>query len=218
MSQYPSPYQPPQGPLPYAAGSPYASLLQPIRRASMIMIVIGILGLTCGGLLLPGIYAMTNDQLAILASRVPGISLETLRKAMFVAAWAIAATSLALLTFGILARRGTRAAIIPALVLCILLGAYMVLSALGGLVAARSGIEAMSGLFFGALFGVPLILAAVWFISGLRNLPRMQQAQQQQYEQQYWAYMQQYNQWVQQSQQQQTPPNPPPQPPAPSQT
>src|SRR5439155_10922330 len=136
MSQYPSPYQPPQQyPPGYGYPSQYADPLTPARRAGITMIVLGILSLLMGGCLsavgasLPRIMSQMSPEQTEPIRRMEtqfGISPS---KMIIAAGVATVIIGLVYIVLGVLVRGGGMGAVISAIVLSSLAILYMLFNA-----------------------------------------------------------------------------------------
>lgn len=229
MSQYPSPYNVPQQ---YSAAygyDPFTYYLAPARRASVLMFILGGLGLACG--LCIGVVIMIAPLEQVIEQsgvdfsefRQMGYAPEKVLRVMY-GGMSIVATifAIALIVLAAFVRRGGLGAIVTSLVLCglvillLLLSLASVLVQLGRLAGAA---ETVISLFLiGGLLSI-FILQFVWLIkaarasSAVRILRQQHQMQYWQYQQQHQMYAQQYGYGQQVHPSSPTPP--PPQNPAP---
>jgi hypothetical protein len=226
MSQYPNPdpgqqppppgaYPPQYAPMPY--GQPaYTGVdpLAPAKRAGMLMIVLGVIGLLCGG---AGVLAAVNWD-KIIAAQPPEMRSQLPANAsksqLLIQPIATLVISVLFLGFGIAVRGGRRGPILAATILTGLLLGLCVLAALisGAGAAAGNPLGIVNACFLLIIAGV-LLWQFLWLRTPLRSHREFQQAQAA-YQAQYWQYMQAqqaYNQanYPQPQQQQQQPPPPP---------
>ena len=198
MSQYPSPYQPPQQyPIGYGGyPNPYGDPLAPARRAGIAMIVLGILALLMGGCFsvmgasLPSLMSQMSPEQSEPIRRVEtqfGMSPAKLMLAAGVVTLVIGALYIVL---GALVRGGRMGAVICAIILTALVVHYMLLNMVVAALTQGGAIGACGAGFVLLLFAVPLI----WLIPALRSrnnlamLQAQQQAQMWQYQQAQQAY------------------------------
>lgn len=206
MSQYPSPYS---TPYPYAAGysyDPTGQILAPARRAGILMLVFGGLGLVCG-LCLGLVAAMVpmDELIAKSGLQLPstaglGMSAEQLLRGLYIVVAVLSViASLMFLVLGVFVMRGSGGAIITSLVLCILVILALGLNLLG------SGFQLMMSpgpaeLLGAAFILIPMslqVLLLVWLIQAMRAATQLK-ALQMQYQAQYWQYQQQQQMYGQQ--------------------
>jgi len=166
MSQYPSPYTPPE-PEPYYGYTPGgADYLAKPRRAGLLMIVLGMAGLLFGGCMVgiafmpPQFYEQLKAQST--AGRVPTPSEMTMSGMI------ILVPSIILILFGAIVRTGRRWAVITSMVMTALLLAYFALMLVMILLAGgQAGIVGTQLLASVAMFGV-IIGAFTFQFLGLR--------------------------------------------------
>ena len=201
MSQYPSPYQPPD---PYAqqwaqyyGQTSCDQALKPARRASVMMFIVGPLFLLCGtctllGGLMPNDPEATTEAMSQLGRLFGGMQMpapEQLpsRAESLVTGILQFLSALALLVLGVPVRRGGRQATVGAIfatsVLVLVMAASQLLS------AARLGAPMVAGAVCVLIpVSVPFVLLLVWLVQALRIAPMAEQ----------WsAYQQQYQQYMQ---------------------
>lgn len=226
MSQPPtSPYSPPQAPQypygydPYAAYSQMGDALAPARRASIMLFIVGglltLLG-ACNGIssvMLDAQQLAASNQQFMAPGQPSPFSPEGLRMFAIVCGALTFLCGIVLVGLGVPVRRGNRPAVIGALIisslLTLLVGGFMLLALLGGIVQPMLLVAACVTLVPLVLFG----LLVIWLIQALRAAGPNLQAQMQQ-QAAYWQYAQQqqaYQQSMydyQQQQHQQQPPAP----------
>jgi hypothetical protein len=176
------------------------------RRASVLMIVLGLLMLLLGGCfgvlgkVLPSldVPAESRAQFDQLQSQLPpGV---TLTQMMYFAALLAAFVAIVYIVLGFLVRGGGRASIITSIVITSLVLLYLVLSAIGGILTNPSS----------AVFSIPMlgafVLLMTWLVQAVKAGPVVSPAEaaMRQYQAQMWYY--------QQSQQQPYPPQQQPYP------
>src|SRR5689334_5803025 len=134
MSQYPQYPQGPQqqpnwpGHLGYGAG--FFDPLAKAKRAGTLMIVLGVLGLLCGGM--AGWTGANWDQvLQMYPPEMRSAMSEVKASSMIVAGEVMAGVSLVMLLLGFFVRRGSKGAMIAGVVLSGLLLLYFGFSVLG---------------------------------------------------------------------------------------
>lgn len=199
MSQYPSPYSPPPGP--YSQGgygygwNPYDQYLAPARRAGVLMIILGALAMTCGTCALGFSYTPTDQLPAEQQEAFRQMEEQVGMSLMTYMRWAgagLMVPGVAFVLIGVWVRRGTRAAIVTAMVAAGLAVLYFALGSVLMLVRG-AGIQACFQLVLVAPFGLLIVwLAQAWRYAGALG------ASQSQYQAQYWQYLQQQQQYGQQ--------------------
>lgn len=199
MSQYPPPYQQPpypnQGPFDFYR--PAANPLGPARRASVLMFVLGGLGLMCGAFITFGGLVLTPEMIAQSPNSAQFHEFETQFSGISIRAAVIAMGILFLLPsilygiMGFFVRSGKMASVVLSLVLTgitILLALFGLLSVVVS--AAGNPASLPGGL---CMTGIPLVLCITLLVSliqALRAAPAIG-AMQQQFQAQYWQSMQQ---------------------------
>lgn len=199
VSQYPPPYQQPtypnQGPFDFYR--PAANPLGPARRASVLMFVLGGLGLMCGAFItFRGIIAtpemiaqgMNSDQLHVIDSTWGRNALRGITIAMGVFCLL---PSILYAIMGYWVRSGKMASVVLSIVLTGFTSLLVLLGLLSVVVAGGGDPAALLGAF--CMMGIPLVLCImllVWLIQAMRAAPAVA-AQQQQFQAQYWQSMQQ---------------------------
>ncbi len=205
MSQYPSPYLPPNVMPQY--GAPPPDLLKPGRRASVLMFVLG--GLLTAVCLLDTVstLATPTSEFAKQMQEMPGASQQLKFTAGQLKAVAIGMESLCILVglsfaaLGMGVRRGGKVSTIAAIVLTVVALAVLGIMLLAGVVFS---LQNPLGVGMVCVLLIPtaiLIWLGIWLIPAARALSGMSLAQQQ-YQAQYW----QYQQNMQAYHQQQAPP------------
>jgi len=199
VSQYPPPYQQPpypnQGPFDFYR--PAANPLGPARRASVLMFVLGGLGLMCGAFITFGGLVLTPEMIAQSPNSAQFHEFETQFSGISIRAAVIAMGILFLLPsilygiMGFFVRSGKMASVVLSLVLTgitILLALFGLLSVVVS--AAGNPASLPGGL---CMTGIPLVLCITLLVSliqALRAAPAIG-AMQQQFQAQYWQSMQQ---------------------------
>lgn len=199
MSQYPPPYQQPpypnQGPFDFYR--PAANPLGPARRASVLMFVLGGLGLMCGAFITFGGLVLTPEMIAQSPNSAQFHEFETQFSGISIRAAVIAMGILFLLPsilyaiMGFFVRSGKMASVVLSLVLTgitVLLSLFGLLSVVIG--ATQNPASLPGGL---CMTGIPLVLCITLLVSliqALRAAPAIG-AMQQQFQAQYWQSMQQ---------------------------
>ncbi len=191
MSQYPPPYSPPSFDYyqPAQPGTP--DLLAPARRASIVMFVVGVLFLVCGGYI--GIASSVLNMNQILEQQRPSLPPEAqgmftpeILRAYFVGICIAAIIGAILMVgLGLLVRRGSFAGIVTALVLTIL-GLLCFLCPAVGTIPMFTRLPFQAGITL-LILAVPLLLLGlqlVWLIQGASGVSRLR-AWQRQYQAQY---------------------------------
>jgi hypothetical protein len=201
VSQYPSPYSPPpqqQFPNYYSPAGPDPR--GPARRASILMFVLGALGLLCGvGM---GLMAavVTPQQFAATpqAAKIQQIEVQLgmpIQQLLGIVAAAVGIPALLFVILGFFVFRGGKVAMILSIVLTGITLLLLALNLLSGL--AGGGADAMAG---ACMIGVPTVLCVlllVWLSQALRAAPTLA-AMGQQYQAQYAQHQQQYQAYQQQ--------------------
>ena len=197
MSQYPSPYAPP----PYVGGMNYYSggggdPRGPYRRAGVLLILLGAMGLLLGLCVTASLAMVPFDQVIAQSGMPPealnGASPQTLKIVALTAFGLIALAGLVFVLLGVFVFRASRGAAIGAAVvsgLALGLGALWLLSAF--VAAATQHIPQMAMAI--CVFCIPmllLILTMVFLVQALRA-GNVQQMTQQQYLAQMWQMQQQ---------------------------
>ncbi len=200
MSQYPSPYYPPNVSLNYAAPP---DLLAPARRASVLMWILGPLGMLLGTCFI---------SMPMILRAAPGPQADQMRQQFSEAAHApidvvfpVAGViclipSVLLIVLGFFVRRGRRGPTLSASILVGLMTGYWLINTVAGLFSqrldAKSGFAICMGLGIVSVFG--LLLS--WLVAAFRVSGKVATAQQQ-YAAQYWQYQQNMQAYAQQQQQ-----------------
>jgi type II secretory pathway pseudopilin PulG len=205
LSQYPSPYPPqqPQQP-PWYGGPPQSpeDLRAPARRAGILMIVLGVLGVIAG-LCMAGFSAFigsgqaaTDPQFREMQAQIQeieskaGVSAQTIFLVMGTVPLAVGALMGGL---GFFVRGGGLVPVVLAMVLDGLLVLMFVFFVLAGLIQGAAGGNAQLLLGTVCMYGIPLvmvILLFVWLIQALRASSKIELARQHQ-QGQMWRYQQQ---------------------------
>jgi hypothetical protein len=197
-------------------------LLAPCRRASMLMFVLGGLGLLMGGCLALMPVALRNSsdpqvqlQVDILRTQMQEnthLSPDAAFQMITIAGAMMMAAALVMLILGFFVRRGGRIASVLSCILVALMFAMMLPGTAGSL--AHPGPQMLAGLCMCAAILGSLGLLFVWLITAFRAAGNLALAKQQ-YAAQYWQYqqnMQAYG-YAQQQQAQLGYPTAPPTPP-----
>ncbi len=196
MSQYPSPYSPPPSYLSQFGyyAPPQLDLLAPAKRAGLLMMILGGLGVAIG-LCMAGAGRIMQSTTMPPEVQSQIQQLETQSGVSFFTVVAISGGILLLfaitmIVLGVFVRQGKMMAIILSIIATSILTLLLGIAVLGGLIsAAQQGPQVIIGVCF---WGVPLslsILQLFWLISAARSSPRAA-ALQQQYQSQYWQYQQ----------------------------
>jgi hypothetical protein len=206
LSQPPYPHQPQQFPpnLGYSYVAPFAP--PPLRRAAILLFVLGALSLltaTCLGI---AAWTIPIDQILAKANvklpdPPPGFTIKEIAQIGYtIVAVCGILYAIALIILGFFVRTGSRGASITAIVLSVPAMLFLLCN-LGSLPSQVGGNPAM--LIGGGVFvGIPMamfILACVWLTQGLRQIGGGQLAQQQ-YQMQLWQYQQQQGAYQQPTQ------------------
>jgi hypothetical protein len=198
MSQYPSPYYPPNVQPPYLPYGGPADVLAPARRASTMMFILGGLLMMLGSCNIIQWFVVPFDQqlerfhhMQNMPAGADSMQLgDDVFKACLIGVPILFVVLGGLfITFAVGVRRGGRISSILALVQTSIILAVLMLFALLMLIAA---IQTPLALLFAGMLLIPLgllIPLTVWLIATLRVLPRLATAQQQ-YLAQYWQYQQ----------------------------
>ncbi len=222
------PYQMPGQPF-----DPLADLLAPARKAGVLMIIIGSIGLVCGlcfgGLGFGWDEFVSNanpDDLANLMQIEAQFGI-TAKVMLMVVGGGCLVVGLLYLVFGIVARGGGAFGIYASMALAILMGLYVAINAIALLATGGGGnpLQLVVGACF-TVFGLgATILLVTWLVQAARNIGRIRELREYQrnlytrHVQQYSAYQQYYQRqnwpgYGQRPSQQSPPPgNWPPQPP-----
>lgn len=201
MSQYPPPFQPPQGPLGYAPYNPAADVLRPARIASVMLWILGGLGTLCGVCVgaIPWVMPLDRAVAEMRAQLRPdqvqqfgNVDLVQVTKIVFTGAGVLALLAgLLLIITAAFVRRGSRGAAITAMVECILVVLWCVLCVCAGLIQVTRGTTAGIGavaLWLAIAIAVSIVI--YWLARALQASGMVRQ--QQQYQAQYLQYMQQH--------------------------
>ena len=204
MSNYPSPYQPPnpygQGGYPpgYAPQDPYTEALKPARRAGILMFILGGLFLICGtctmiGAVTPSDPEATAEAMAILGKFFGDMPMPSPEQLPSPAQSLITggiqfAAALTLLALAVPVRRGGRSPIRGAIVATTALALIFVASQL--INAARiGGTPVVTGSACVLIpIMTPFLLLLVWLVQAMKAAPIAEQWSA--YQRQYWQYMQ----------------------------
>ncbi len=239
MSQYPPAY--PSGPIPYQSPgtqfNPLEDLLAPAKRAGILMIIVGSLGILCGGCAsVVGVMfdqIMQNPQMPaqqrqviLQAQAQAGVNIGAVVIGMGVA---IIIGSLVYLVMGIIVRRGRGFGVYGSMVLSIVCAILLAFGLLGTLLqlSQMQIADVAINLIILTTAMVSQAVIVAWLVQAARNIRRIREMQDYQnyymYAQQQAAYQQNpYGQgaWPGYPQQPQPPqeqppqyPNWPPQPP-----
>ena len=196
MSQYPNPYSgpplPPQGGYPMGYASPQLPVdpLAPARRASLMMFILGTLGLLCGVCM--GVVAvmpieqMMAQQGTSLPPLPPGMSYSMLPKLFGAIAILAVIASVAQLILGVYVRKASAGASVCGIVLAALFVLYFVANTIFAAIGGQ-GMAAMAvslGLSAVSIFQLVLLIQALRASSIVKQMQAAYQAQ-------YWQYMQQ---------------------------
>ena len=202
--QYPAPYSPYQ--MPQVHPMAYASAQMEglgwhFSRAGIMLIITGSLmalcGLGCGAMaMMPLDEVMANAQMdpQVAALMTP----QMMKMALFVIAGGSLIYALLAVILGIFVRRRSKGATIAAIVLTSLVGAYLLINMLGGLL--QIGRLGPQGVIGECVIFVPLVVLVwqlIWLIAALRSAGPLQ-AMQGQMQMQYWQMMQMQQQQYQQ--------------------
>lgn len=206
MSQYPSPYPPSpylQPPIDFSSYPPSGDLLGPARRAGVLMIVLGTLGVLMGACDLGRALLISADEIAqqqavfnSMGLPQSPISPETARALGGVLAGLTLLTGLAFVIDGVYVRRGSPTATTLGLVLAGGLGLLAGLIILLFVVAAFA-VPPLAAI--ACVMAVPLgllIWAFVWLFVASRQGPHLAAARQQ-YAAQYYHLQQQQQSYAQ---------------------
>jgi hypothetical protein len=221
MSQYPSPYYPPNVQPPYVPYTGPGDALAPARRASTMMFILGGL-LTALGLCetIQAFVVKIDDVMkqehqflgnSSGAAQMPMTS-EQLKIFLIVVSFLFIAIGVSFILLAVGVRRGGKTSTVLATILTGLIVAGLALTILLMLVAS---LQAPQALGFVCILLIPVALLVpltIWLIGALRAQPNLSNAQQQ-YMAQYWQYqqnMQAYSGYGYAGQVQQPEPNPPP--------
>lgn len=208
MTQYPNPYQPPSpGFDQYRPAG--ADPLAPARRASIMLFVLGGLGLACGLGLGTMVWMAPTDVLVKqlqatmnpgqLSQLPPGWTIETFAHVAYTAAAIlIVVGGIVMLLVGFFARRGGRGASVAGIVICALVILWLAVNLVGSLVQTlrAPGAQAAGAVVFGVVCIAAFALTLAWLVQAARAAPMVawnrqrMQAQYGHYEQQYAAYQQ----------------------------
>ena len=200
MSQYPLPPGPPtpypssQGPLGFDYYRPGWDGLAPARRASIVLWVVGGLTMLCGlctatvGWVLPldqminqARSQMTPEQL----NQLSDTNIELIRLGCKILGPVSLLVGIAMIVSGAFVRKGSRGGAITAIVACLLVCIWSVVSVLAGAVQAVHGAPAaLLGMILWLLVGGLMVLTIYWLVQTLRIGPGC--LQQQQWQAQYW--------------------------------
>ena len=198
MTQYPSPYQPPPPPGFYDYYRPYHGELGAARRAGVLLIILGALGMLFGFCVGAVMWSGTGDQVIQQLVHQPGVTFPTppegmtieqvLRIGMTVFGGVCALAGLLMLILGLFVRRGSRGAMVTSIILLGILSLLMAVQIVSAVVQGTSQgmISGCVGIFIVGTF----VLTMVWLFQGLRTQGQAR-FQQQQYQAQYLYHQQQ---------------------------
>jgi hypothetical protein len=201
MSQYPSPYSVPPQPGGWFA-DPWAALLAPARRASVLMFVLGGLLLGCG-CCIGAMSQVPMDQMAgPQSAQLQQIDQQfvakmgfSLSRAFLIAGLASGVPGLVMLVLGGFLRRGSMTVVVISLTVSLLasllLAAALGLMVIGGL-SGTSGVSGRQTLTSLGVWTVPLIMCLVldvWLIQAIPNASKLAAAKAQ-FQVNYWQYQQ----------------------------
>ena len=204
LSQYPSPYPQQQQQPPWYGGPPQSAedLRAPARRAGILMIVLGVLGVIAGLCLAffsafigSGQYATDPNfremqaQIQEIESKA-GVSAQTIFLVMGIVPLAVGALMGGL---GFFVRGGGLIPVVLAMVLDGLLVLMFVFFVLAGLIQGGASGNAQLLLGTVCMYGIPLVMVILlffWLIQALRASSKIELARQQQ-QGQMWQYQQQ---------------------------
>jgi hypothetical protein len=191
------PQYPQQFPPDFSQYQPVSDPLAPARRASIILFVLGGLCVMGSGCIGVAAWTLPMDEMLAKAKLTlpappPGMTMSQFLQVMYTGiAFLGICFGISLVVVGLFVRRGSRAASITAIALCIP-AALFFLCNLGSVFSQSAGNPLILVIGLCATF-VPfglLVLTCVWLIAALRQLPSVQFAQQQ-YQMQMWQYHQQ---------------------------
>jgi hypothetical protein len=189
VSQYPSPYSgPPNAYMGYYGQDPFKDLLGPGRRAGILMIVMGVLMLTCGlcvfGFLTLAIDFVPPEQRTILLQREQELGISF--KAMGIFTGIVAGVpGLLQIVGGIFVRRGTKVPVYLSIALTIILILLVILNAVAGMLGSPGGgVEMAGALCINGVMVALFILQLVWLFQAARNAGHIEGMR---YQQQAWA-------------------------------
>lgn len=199
MSQYPPPYQqqpyPNQGPFDFYRQA--ANPLGPARRASVLMFVLGGLGLLCGALITLSGLVLTPEMIAQSPNSAQFHEFETQFSGISIRAFMIAMGVFCLLpsilyaVMGFFVRSGKMVSVVLSTVLSgitLLLVLFLLLSVFVN--GAKNPTAIPAGLCMTVIPLVLCIVLLVTLIQAIRAAPTVAAAQQQ-FQNQYWQSMQQ---------------------------
>ena len=200
MSQYPPPFQPPQGPLGYPTYNVGADLLRPARIASVMLWILGGLGMLCGVCastlpwVLPLDRAVEEARAKLPAeqlNQIRNVDLPQFIRILFTGMGVLVlVASIVLLCTAGFVWRGRRGAAITAMVECILIALCCLLGICLGLLQAASGVAAgIGGAILWLVVGIAFGVTIFWLARALRVSAML--GQNRQYPAQYMQYMQQ---------------------------
>jgi hypothetical protein len=155
------------------------------------MMVLGLIGLLCGGVLL--LAALNWDK--VLAMQPPEMRAQLPANAsagqLVIQPVVMLVLAIAFVALGVAVRGGGRGPIVTGIVLTgILLALCGLLVAGGGMLAASGNALGMGNICVGVVAGGVLLWQLLWLISPLRGSAQLRQMQAA-YQAQYWQYMQQ---------------------------
>ena len=202
MSQYPSPYQPPTAYTSYMyAWEQYRRLILPFRRAGLLMIILGVLGLLMGGCFgaVAGLVRREQMQPEVLRL-VRDIEAKTqlsFKVLLVVMAVMVSVPSVLLIVLGLFVRKASRGAVVAGMVLVGIILLFLVRNFLGSLaMAGGGGPQAMGGVCMAVVMLAMFGLLMGWLVQAARAVPMLRGAAAQ-YQSQYWQYMQGQGQYGQ---------------------
>jgi hypothetical protein len=191
VSQYPSPYLPPQLPYTSAPAPEGPAPAGPARKAAILLFVLGGLGAAMGLCMGSLIWVVPSEspqmqklvEQLVRTQQIPplGISADRLVRITYTVLGLISiAIGIVLVVLGFFVRRAGKAATVTATILCGLATLYVTVNVL---VAGRLGLAGDTmALLGGCLALVPLSLfglATLWLVQLLRALPGIQAARRQ---------------------------------------
>jgi hypothetical protein len=197
MSQYPNPYLGPQQPYGTTPYAPYPASFEPPRpekRAGTLMILLGCLGMTCGGLGL--LLALNWEKVLALYPPEMRSQLQAAATPRQILGQQIVTLLVALLfiVLGIFVRGGRRMAMVLGTILTGLMLLLCALAVVGSIVAMSTG-NSLGGanICVAVVVGGVMLWQLLWLIGALRGGGGGAAARQLQaaYQAQYWQYLQQ---------------------------
>jgi len=190
MSQYPSPYYPPNVQPPYYPYSGALDVLAPARRASVMMFILGPMLKLCGACVMsmPLMFSMMpQDKLQPLLNQIQSQCGYPAKVVIPVLGAFIFLPGVAMLILAFFVRRGGR---VSAILGCALVGLILLKSVVELLFSFLHPDPNVMGAICLDIFSVGIFgLLFFWLIQAARASSSVQQAQQQ-YLAQYWQYQQ----------------------------